>query len=321
MCNYDYDSSKTIGFEPPSLTRPLEDARENRFMEFLIILQDNHYKKGFLGGKSIYDKIMKYKYLFPGNLLVLHKDTLEWQTHIKIDGAIIIKKLYVKLDKENIYVDASKYQEKLIQSTISEFMRIIFSLNPQHITLKMSNDNNDSLSAHLNASVNIKGILAGIGGSNEKLNAAHSDNSWILNFDDRNKYIDVNIFLDNTKFYYLPYHPEWNDVIRNRVLYGVKDYHYVYNYNDLQEISNDFIAKLQVLDIDFKYDKKKYENFSLEYNIVYYPLMKCENCGSNKHNIKDCIELKKQNEEKKPAEINILTSILHNVFGFSKIQN
>jgi len=317
--DYDYDSLKKKGIEAASLTQTLEDSRVNRFMEFLIILQDNHYEKGFLGRKSVYEKIMKDKYLFPGELLTLHKDALEWQTHIKIDGAIMTKKLYIKLHKENIYVDASKYQEKLIQSTISEFMRIIFSLNPQHITLQMSNDNNDSLAAVLNASVNVKGVVAGIGGSNEKLNETHRDNTWVLNFDDRREYIDVNIFLDNKKFHYLPNHPEWNDVIRNRVLYGAKDYHYVYNYNDSQEISNDFIAKLQVLDIDFKYDKKKYENFSLEYNIVYYPLIKCDNCGSTKHRVKDCVEVKKPSELKKPAETNVFTSILNHLFGFSKI--
>jgi hypothetical protein len=113
-------------------------------MEFLIILQDSHYKKGFYGlGKSEYDKIVKSN--FPGELLILHKDHLRERKDIKIDGTIIMKKVYIKLHKENIYVDASKYQEKLIESTISEFMRIIFSLNPQHISLKMSNDNNDSL--------------------------------------------------------------------------------------------------------------------------------------------------------------------------------
>jgi tRNA U34 2-thiouridine synthase MnmA/TrmU len=90
---------------------------------------------------------------------------------------------------------------------------------------------------------------------------------------------------------------------------------------DAQKISNDFIAKLQVLDIDFKYDKKKYENFSLEYNIVYYPLIKCDNCGSTKHRVKYCLELKKPSELKKPAETNVFTSILNHLFGFSKIQN
>lgn len=292
------------------ITENLREARENRFMEFLIILQDNDYKKPFLG-KSLYDKIRKYKHLFPGELLVLHKEVLPIKKDIKIDGTIMMKKLYIKLHKENIYVDASKYQEKMIESTISEFMRIIFSLNPQHITLKMSNENNDSLKAHVNASVNIKGVVAGIGGSNEKNNNTHRDNTWVLNFDDRNQYIDVNLFLDNSTFYYLPNHPEWNDIIRNRLLYGAKDYHYVYNYNDTQEINTDFIAKLQVLDIDFKYDKQKYENFSLEYNIVYYPLMKCEQCGSKTHYEKDCPVPKKE------PETNLIISILHNVFGFS----
>jgi len=316
--DYDFDSCKTPNVEAVSLTKTLEDARENRFMEFLIILQDNHYTKGFLG-KSEYEKIIRNKHLFPGELLILHKDVLRERKYIKIDGTIIMKKLYIKLHKENIYVDASKYQEKLIESTIREFMRIIFSLNPLHIRLKMSNDNDDSLTAHLNSSVNIKGVAAGIGGSVEKNNICHRENEWVFNFDDRHQYIDVNIFLDNSKFYYLPNHPEWNDVIRNRVLYGAKDSHYVYNYNDSQEISNDFIAKLQVLDIDFKYDKNKYENFSLEYNIVYYPLMKCENCGSGKHCIKDCRETNKMAEVKKPVETNVFLSILNNVFGFPKI--
>lgn len=306
------DLLKNPSLAAVSITQNLRKARVNRFMEFLIILHDSHYKKGFLG-KSEYDKIIKYKSLFPGELLVLHKDDLRERKDIVIDGTIIMKKVYIKLHKENIYVDASKYQEKLIESTISEFMRIIFSLNPQHISLNMSNDNNDSLTAHLNASVNIKGVVAGIGGGNDNSKKGHRDNTWVLNFDDRSQYIDVNMFLDNSKFYYLPNHPEWNDVIRNRLLYGAKDSHYVYNYNDSQEISNEFIAKLQVLDIEFKYDKTKYQNFSLEYNIVYYPLVKCEKCGSGKHCVKDCMDAKK------PVETNVFVSIFNHAFGFHKI--
>ena len=60
--DYDYDSLKKKGIEAASLTQTLEDSRVNRFMEFLIILQDNHYEKGFLGRKSVYEKIMKDKY-------------------------------------------------------------------------------------------------------------------------------------------------------------------------------------------------------------------------------------------------------------------
>jgi len=258
-----------------AITKHLRLNRVNKFMEFLIILNDEDYKKNCIC-PSTYDKLCKQN--FPGEILILHKDDLKLEeySHIKIDSVIAIKKLYLKLHKEDFYVDATKYQEKLIESTTNEFMRIIFTLNAEHIQLKMSNDNIDNLGSYFKSSLNIKKLDVNIGVVNENNNASHRDNEFESNFANRNKHIDATIFLDKEIFYYLPNHPEWNEVIRNRLTYCAKDCHYVYHYTDSHDISSEFIAKLQVLNIDFNYDKKKYDNFSLEYNITYYPLIQSD---------------------------------------------
>jgi len=264
-----------IGETSIGITDRLQRSRENEFMEFLIILNDKDYKRSFLG-KSKYDKIKDMEHSFPGELLVLHKDDLKKDEYkdIKIDETIMIKKVYLKVHKDNIYTDAAKYQDRIIESTISEFMRIIFSLNPQSLELKISNDVNDNFKTYIKSSVNVKGINVEAGGGVEKKSMSHKDSAWSITFNNRGETIDVNMFLDKKKFYYLPNNPDWSDLIRNRLLFEAKDCHYEYNFTNSHCFSLQFISQLHFLGIDFNYNNKKYENFSLEYNIVYYPMVK-----------------------------------------------
>ena len=282
------------------LTENLQKNRVNEFMEFLIILNDKHYKRSFLGGKSKHDKIMEQS--FPGELLVIHKDDLKKDEYkdIKIDETIVIKKLYLKVHKDNIYTDAAKYQDRIIESTISEFMRIIFSLNPQSLELKISNDVNDNFKTYIKSSVNVKGVNVEAGGGAENKSESHKDSAWSITFDNRGETIDVNMFLDKSKFYYLPNNPKWNDLIRNRLLFGAKDCHYVYHFTNSHDISLELISRLHVLGIDFNYNNNKYENFSLEYNIVYYPMVKEVPCINN------CTM---------QPSTNIFASVLKSIFG------
>jgi hypothetical protein len=282
------------------ITENLQKNRVNEFMEFLIILNDKHYKKSFLGGKSKHDKIMEQS--FPGDLLVIHKDDLKKDEYkdIKIDETIVIKKLYLKVHKDNIYTDAAKYQDRIIESAISEFMRIIFSLNPQSLELKISNDVNDNFKTYIKSSVNVKGVNVEAGGGGENKIESHKESTWSITFDNREETIDVNMFLDKSKFYYLPNNPKWNDLIRNRLLFGAKDCRYVYHFTNSNYISLEFISRLHVLGIDFNYNNNKYENLSLEYNIVYYPIVKEVPCINN------CAM--------RPSS-NIFASVLKSIFG------
>ena len=70
-------------------------------------------------------------------------------------------------------------------------------------------------------------------------------------------------------------------MIRNRLLFGAKDCRYIYNFTNSHDINLELISRLHVLGIDFNYNNNKYENFSLEYNIVYYPMVKEVICINN----------------------------------------
>ena len=69
--------------------------------------------------------------------------------------------------------------------------------------------------------------------------------------------------------------------IHGRTTSSGKDCHYVYHFTNSHDISLEFISRLYVLGIDFNYNNNKYENFSLEYNIVYYPMVKEVQCINN----------------------------------------
>jgi hypothetical protein len=253
-----------------TLTNALVENRTNDFLDFLIVLGEEHYKRRFFG-KSDYEKIKEQQ--FPGYIHILNMDELKARSkEFSVDGTVILKKLYIKLPKEHLYVDANKYQEKYLNSTMNEFMRIVATLNCSSIHLKIVNQNKDQFDLNLNASVIAKGYKIGGGANASTAKDNHTENEWSLEFDDNKEKIDIQIFLHKASFYYLPKYPAWNDLIRNRMRFGAKEAQYVYEYTDTNDIQLDFISKLHLLNIDFKYNKNKYQSLRFEYDIQYHPL-------------------------------------------------
>jgi hypothetical protein len=119
----------------------VEQNRQNNFMEFLIVLSDKHYKKKYCYSKySLYDNLLKND--FPGTINVINEKELKTSNNFIIKDSIIFKKIYIKSHKENLYIDSSKYEEYLLNSITNEFLRVISTLKPSSIKLKISNQNN-----------------------------------------------------------------------------------------------------------------------------------------------------------------------------------
>jgi hypothetical protein len=246
--------------------------RSNDFLEFLIILNDEHYKRGIFGGASEYDRLIEQK--FPGELVILHKNELkseENRGNYIIEGNVMCKKLYIKLPKENMYVDANKYQEKYINSNINEFIRIVSTLNASSIVFKLQNESDDQFGFQMGSNVKVATVSGGLQAGMSEQNHTSGQNVWELTFEDTKRDIDIQVFGDKKRFYYLPKNSEWMDVIRNRVTYGAKEAKYVYEYVDSTDVSADFLAKLKLLNIEVEFNKSKYEKLRVEYEIKYYP--------------------------------------------------
>ena len=297
MYNYEINNQEYLkimdSFEnnqTKSITSLVKQNRQNDFLNFLIVLADKHYMKKFWTGKCLYDDLLEQD--FPGAIKIINQNDLQKSQEQKsqeqksqeqksqeqksqdyiIKDAVVLKKLYIRLPKENLYIDSSKYEEYLLNSMTNEFLRIISTLKPMSIKLKIFNQNNNEIEFDMNTSISFQGIDVGSGVKNQQTNNSNNTKEWLLTFRKNKSRIDLSCFLDKTKFYYLPKYVEWTDLIHNRVNYNVNTAKYVYEHTIDNNIDIGFVEKLKVLNIECKYKKSKYENLRFEYEIDYYPL-------------------------------------------------
>jgi len=290
--NYEIDNQKYLkimdSFEnnqSKTITTLVKQNRQNDFFNFLIVLADKHYVKKFWTGKCLYDSLLEQD--FPGSIKIINQNDLQKTQKQKtqkqkiqnqnnqeyiIKDAIVLKKLYIRLPKENLYIDSSKYEEYLLNSITNEFLRIIATLKPMSIKMKIFNQNNNEIDFDMNTSISFQGIDVGSDVKNQQTNNSNSTKEWLLTFRKNKSHIDLSCFLDKTKFYYLPKYVDWTDLIHNRVNYNVNTAKYVYEHTIDNNINIEFVEKMKVLNIECKYKKSKYENLRFEYEIDYYPL-------------------------------------------------
>jgi hypothetical protein len=254
-----------------TITTLVNQNRQNDFINFLIVLEDKHYdKKHFWSRESLHDILLKED--FPGTIDIVKLKDLQNSTDFIIKEAVVLKKLYIRLPKENLYIDSSKYEEYLLNSITNEFLRVISTLKPMSIKIQMFNQNKNDFEFDVNTSISFQDVDIGSDVKNQQTNNSSNKKEWLLTFRKDRKKMDLSCFLDSSKFYYLPKYTEWTDLIHNRVNYNVNTAKYVYEHTIDNNINLEFVQKMKVLNIDCQYKKSKYENIRFEYEIDYYPL-------------------------------------------------
>jgi hypothetical protein len=253
-----------------TITTLVKQKRQNDFVNFLIILAEKHYQKKCYSRESLYDSLMKQD--FPGIIHIIKQTELQNSSEFIIKDTIVLKKLYIKLPKENLYIDASKYEEYLLNSITNEFLRVISTLKPMSIKINIFNQNKNDFEFDVNTSISFQGVDLESEMKNQQTNNSSNKKEWLLTFIKDKKKMDLSCFLDTSKFYYLPKYNEWTDLIHNRVNYNVNTAKYVYEHTIDNNIHLEFVEKMKFLSIDCKYKKSKYENIRFEYEIDYYTL-------------------------------------------------
>ena len=270
----------------------LNKNKSNDFMEFLIILNDKNYVSSFFYS-SDYDKINNQRDYFPGKLNILNQKDLENQVNddFIIEGNVMIKKVYTKMPKENIYVDFNNFAEKYFNSKINELISIFSMMNARKIVLSMYNESNEELAVNFSGGINLKNINLELGAHHDNAHNSKLKKKWVISFEENNKPINIIDFTNKRKFYYLPKEPEWIEIIRKRINRGMNKDNYVYNFYDNNTFNTKLFANLNMLKIDMSYNSKKYNNITIEYDVTYYSMpniSKCFICGENGHSSKDC---------------------------------
>jgi hypothetical protein len=250
-----------------------DGVRLNDFNEFLIVLSDYHYYDWlciFPFFQRELDIIKSNKYFFPGKLHIKYESEVrdDISGNFNIKGIVQLKTLYIKLPKENIYVDSSKFQEELFESKFNELLNIFASLNARYVDFYFHNM--DKYIENLSTSMSLSKVEAGESilsnhktQSKRRIRAEYSDKSYTP--------FDTDKFKEKRVFYYLPKEHGWRNVIKNRLENKMLTQEYTYKYSESSFFSADFYNCLKRLNIKFHYASEKYNEVKIEYFIEYWP--------------------------------------------------
>lgn len=275
MNNHHFNSNSLTNKYPykiESINSLVKRNRHNEIFTFLVILADKHYKpryKDFYWGKSLYERLINCD--FPGKLDIIHQDNLSSNQFIIKDN-VVLKKLYIKSYKENLYIDAFQYDDYLLNSITNEFLHVISVLKPMSIKIKIYNQNKNDIDFNMNTAISFSGLDINNGVKNQITTDTCNKNEWLLTFTKKNNHVDLSCFLDKNKFYYLPKKTEWLELIQNRVHYNVNTANYIYEHNSDNIFDFEFLQNIKCLKFDIKYKHTNYSNLKFEYEIIYYPL-------------------------------------------------
>lgn len=248
--------------------------KKNDLLTFLILLHQKDYQKSFLH-RSIYEKLISNYDLFPGNLIVINYNDFQsddYKNKYFIEGNVIPKQLYLKLPKEDLFVQIGTFQEKYLNSKINELINIFANLKPKKIIVSVDKNNGElfELNTNIGGLTPIGDVRIG-GEINKELDSELKIIKY-MEFNLDSKPVDPNYFKNEYKFYYLPKEEEWLELIRKRLKHKLTKEKYVYSYKDMTKFKTSLTTKLQVLDIDINYNHKKYDNLKIYYEVEYYPL-------------------------------------------------
>jgi hypothetical protein len=235
--------------------------------DFLILLTDENLNKN----KSL------QKISLPGKLVIEKYSEMKYNTtKYSFENNPIPNQLYIKLQKEQIYVLYSNYQYKLLESQFNEFYEILYLIGVKYINtskiIKNLDFNNFFMDLGLNViNKNIE-ILNKIYMKNEK------DTSLLITQDMNflsNKNTNFNKIINKiieNNYYYLPYQIELQNLIVRRIENNELNEKYTYYYNSNIILNNKILKKLNKLKILNPLDNlyNQIPIFEIEYNIEFY---------------------------------------------------
>lgn len=247
---------------------------KNERLKFLILLNEEDYKKYLYIFPSKKDRLKNQKSNFPGELIIEkyeHIDSLEYN----IENNPVQNQIYIMLPKEKLYINSENFTSRYIDSKLEELKNIFMLLKAKSVkitkNLKTSSKENVEISGGLN--INNININETINFENSTDNDNKISNEMI--FLNNSSEIDLNkLEIDN--YYYLRNQHDWQNIIIRRIEGNLSIDKYIYHNKEMKLFKAKFINKLKFLELSVDYDWEKLKDLKIEYEIEYYPLDKDE---------------------------------------------
>lgn len=243
---------------------------KNEKLKFLILLNDEDYKKLFYIFPSKKDRLKYQKSNFPGDLIIERYQDID-KLNYKIENNPIPKQLYIMLPKEELFINSENFTTRYIDSKLEELKNIFILLKAKSIkikkNLKISSKENINLSGEVNINGNNFGQSIQFEKSENNINEINNEMHFLNNTNP----IDLDK-LDDDNYYFLNKQYDWHNIIIRRIDGNLITDKYEYHNIEIKIFKSKFIEKLKFLELSVDYDWEKLKNLTIQYEIKYYPI-------------------------------------------------
>ena len=243
---------------------------------FLILLSDEYFIKKFniFPSKKYYIK----KLSFPGKLII--EKYSELTNKYSFESNPVPNQLYIKLQKEQIYVLYSDYEYKLLESQFNEFYDILTLIGAKYIKMSKIIKNLENSNSNFSTEIGLNTVCENAKISNKVSLKNEKDTALLLTQEmsfNNDKDPELNKIIDNN-YYYLPNQMDLQSLIIRRIENNQINDKYIYIYTENNLINRKILTKLSnfnignSLSINVDYSFKKLSNFQIEYIIEFYDI-------------------------------------------------
>jgi hypothetical protein len=107
---------------------------KNEKLKFLILLNEEDFKKYLYIFPSRKDVLKRQKYNFPGELIIEKYDNID-KLNYKIENNPIPNQLYIMLPKEKLFINPENFTSRLIDSKLEELKNIFMLLKAKKVKI------------------------------------------------------------------------------------------------------------------------------------------------------------------------------------------
>ena len=148
---------------------------KNEKLKFLILLNEDDYKKYLYIFPSRKNRLKSQKSNFPGELIIEKYENID-KLNYKIENIPIPNQLYIMLPKEKLFINSENFTSRLIDSKLEELKDIFILLKAKSVKITKNLKTSSKKNIEINGAVNINQINV-----DEKINFQNSnDNTNII---------------------------------------------------------------------------------------------------------------------------------------------
>ncbi len=274
MASPNYYNRKRYGSIDKRKTEDVIDYEvRNHSMYYLIIIREKDLMPRCFCWKPLRDELLKSKDEFTGKLFIENYDSFQ-----KYNGFEFLepdnykqKHIYMRLPKEDKYVEIERFNYEYLKSQSEEFEFICSLLGVKSFKKYISDSSSSSSRLSLGFSVDFGNIS---GGSTIK---SGRTNSMEFQFEDSKEFQHIpykptyDLFKWNTYLYYLKTEQTWKNMIEHRIERKLLKDTITYTFKSKTGMTKEFIQKLKVLNFDVSFEEQNSTEIVVKYEIEYNP--------------------------------------------------